>query len=67
MARQLRALGFDAAALKGGYNEWRDKYPVESKLPIATLHSAGDTGDGSPNSAAPEPQPVSSTGDRDAV
>ena len=31
MARQLTALGFDAAALLGGYNAWRARYPVEPK------------------------------------
>ena len=31
MARQLLALGFDAAALEGGYQAWRDAYPVEAK------------------------------------
>jgi rhodanese-related sulfurtransferase len=31
VARQLLALGFDAAALKGGYQAWRAAYPVESK------------------------------------
>lgn len=29
MARELRALGFDAAALKGGLDAWRARYPVE--------------------------------------
>jgi rhodanese-related sulfurtransferase len=29
VARQLRSLGFDAAALLGGYNAWRSSYPVE--------------------------------------
>ena len=31
MARQLIALGFDAAALEGGYNAWRAAYPAEPK------------------------------------
>ena len=31
MARQLLALGFDAAALTGGYHAWRAAYPVEPK------------------------------------
>jgi rhodanese-related sulfurtransferase len=35
VARQLRALGFEAAALKGGYAAWRAAYPVEPK--VATL------------------------------
>jgi hypothetical protein len=29
--RELLALGFDAAALEGGYNAWRKAYPVEPK------------------------------------
>jgi len=29
VARQLRALGFDAAALLGGFNAWRANHPVE--------------------------------------
>jgi hypothetical protein len=29
VARQLRALGFDAAALSGGLNAWRAAQPVE--------------------------------------
>ncbi len=28
MARKLHALGFEAAALKGGFNAWRAAYPV---------------------------------------
>jgi rhodanese-related sulfurtransferase len=31
VARQLRTLGFDAAALAGGYAAWSAKYPVEPK------------------------------------
>jgi len=31
VARQLLALGFDAAALQGGYQAWRATYPVEAK------------------------------------
>jgi rhodanese-related sulfurtransferase len=31
VARKLLALGFDAAALKGGYTAWRAAYPVEPK------------------------------------
>lgn len=29
MARELRALGFDAVALKGGLDAWRVSSPVE--------------------------------------
>ena len=29
MARKLHALGFEAAALEGGFNAWRAVYPVE--------------------------------------
>jgi rhodanese-related sulfurtransferase len=29
VAQQLRALGFDAAALQGGFDAWRAEYPVE--------------------------------------
>lgn len=29
MARRLRALGFDAAALEGGLAAWRADHPVE--------------------------------------
>jgi rhodanese-related sulfurtransferase len=29
VARQLRDLGFDAAALEGGLTAWRAAYPVE--------------------------------------
>jgi len=32
VANELRAIGFDAAALKGGFNGWKERYPVE---PIA--------------------------------
>jgi rhodanese-related sulfurtransferase len=32
VAQQLRAKGFDAKALKGGWREWSEaKYPVEKK------------------------------------
>jgi hypothetical protein len=31
VARQLLGLGFDAAALLGGYNAWRAAFPVEPK------------------------------------
>jgi hypothetical protein len=36
VARQLIELGFDAVALEGGYNTWRERFPVEAK---------GETGD----------------------
>jgi hypothetical protein len=29
VARQLRSLGFQAAALKGGWEAWRAEQPVE--------------------------------------
>jgi hypothetical protein len=67
VARQLRELGFDAAALKGGYNAWRDRYPIESKQPIMTPHMATDSSDGSTELTAGEPQPVAPTGDNDDV
>jgi hypothetical protein len=69
VARQLRELGFDAAALKGGYNAWREKYPIEPKQRIAVPPTATYSGDASPNSATgePEPQPVSSTRDNDDI
>jgi rhodanese-related sulfurtransferase len=31
VARQLIELGFDAVALEGGYNAWRQRFPVEAK------------------------------------
>jgi hypothetical protein len=31
VARQLIGLGFEAAALEGGYAAWRARYPVEPK------------------------------------
>jgi rhodanese-related sulfurtransferase len=34
VARQLIALGFDAAALQGGYAAWRATQPVEPKAAI---------------------------------
>jgi hypothetical protein len=37
VARQLQALGFDAAALKGGYAAWRAAYPVEPKGSIRAV------------------------------
>ena len=69
MARQLRELGFDAAALKGGYNAWREKYPIEAKQRTATPHMATDSGDGSTEliTGKPEPQPVAPTDDNDDV
>jgi hypothetical protein len=41
VARQLLSLGFDAAALAGGYNAWRAAYPVEAKggVQLARLKS----------------------------
>lgn len=33
--RELQGAGFEAAALKGGYNAWRERYPVEPKLAAA--------------------------------
>jgi len=30
VARQLLSLGFDAAALQGGFAAWRAEHPVES-------------------------------------
>jgi rhodanese-related sulfurtransferase len=36
VARQLSDLGFTAAVLKGGYDAWRENYPIESK-PVNTL------------------------------
>jgi rhodanese-related sulfurtransferase len=36
VARQLRQLGFDAAALEGGYAAWRASFPVEPKAVAAT-------------------------------
>ena len=40
MARKLRESGFEAYALLGGYNAWRDQYPTEPK---ATTQLAGGT------------------------
>jgi len=31
VARQLIGMGFEAAALEGGYAAWRARYPVEPK------------------------------------
>jgi rhodanese-related sulfurtransferase len=31
VVQQLRSMGFQAAALQGGLNAWRAKYPVEPK------------------------------------
>jgi hypothetical protein len=31
VAQQLQSLGFDAAALLGGYEAWRTAYPVEAR------------------------------------
>jgi rhodanese-related sulfurtransferase len=39
-ARQLIAMGFTAAALKGGYLAWHDKFPVVPKeSPVASTPS----------------------------
>jgi rhodanese-related sulfurtransferase len=35
VARQLRQLGFDAAALEGGYRAWQANYPVEPLANVA--------------------------------
>jgi rhodanese-related sulfurtransferase len=37
VARQLRAMGFDAYALAGGYAAWGRKYEVEAKSPAALV------------------------------
>jgi hypothetical protein len=42
VARQLLALGFDAAALEGGYNAWRAAYPVEPKESARLIYLEGD-------------------------
>ncbi len=31
VSRRLKALGFEASALQGGYNAWKAKYPVDPK------------------------------------
>jgi hypothetical protein len=67
VARQLQALGFDAAALKGGYTAWRAAYPVETKGSIRTApHPAvvRDGAAGSPLMARPEEGRVAPRGDR---
>jgi rhodanese-related sulfurtransferase len=38
VARRLNKMGFRAAALKGGYDAWREAYPVE---PVGTGKAAG--------------------------
>jgi hypothetical protein len=35
VARQLRALGFDARVLAGGYGAWKQVYDVEPRAPAA--------------------------------
>jgi rhodanese-related sulfurtransferase len=35
VAQQLRSLGFDAAALEGGFAAWRQQYPVERAEAVA--------------------------------
>jgi hypothetical protein len=65
VARQLRELGFDAAALQGGYQAWRTIYPVEPKGKVAVADVITQSGGGSaaPPSIVPEQLPVSSTSD----
>jgi hypothetical protein len=36
VAQQLQSLGFDAAALLGGYEAWRATYPVEAKRAVSS-------------------------------
>jgi hypothetical protein len=54
VARQLLALGFDAAALAGGYQAWRAAYPVEPKGRSSQAREEAHSGDGgSPYTVAP--------------
>jgi hypothetical protein len=46
VARQLLSLGFDTAALEGGYNAWRAAYPVEPKNSSRLARLENDSGDG---------------------
>jgi hypothetical protein len=46
VARQLLALGFDAAALAGGYQAWRAAYPVEPKGRFRQAREEAHSGDG---------------------
>jgi hypothetical protein len=46
VARQLLALGFDAAALTGGYQAWRAAYPVEPKGSPMHAREEARSGDG---------------------
>jgi hypothetical protein len=43
VARQLQQIGFAAAALQGGLDAWRDRYPVE---PITGQVTGGRAKDG---------------------
>jgi hypothetical protein len=43
VVRQLKAHGFDAAALLGGYAAWSAAYPVEPKTGVVA--AAGTPGD----------------------
>jgi hypothetical protein len=67
VARQLGELGFEAAALKGGYNAWRETYPVEPKERVTTPHTATGSDGGGLDSAADEPdlQPAAPPEDND--
>lgn len=40
MARQLRAMGFDARALAGGYAAWASVYPVDPIAHVTTAERA---------------------------
>jgi len=31
VARRLNKLGFEAAALEGGFDAWKEEYPVETE------------------------------------
>jgi len=48
VARQLLELGFDAAALTGGYQAWRVAYPVEPKGSPRQAREEAHSGDGVP-------------------
>ncbi|HEX2032768.1 MAG TPA: hypothetical protein VHS99_01165 [Chloroflexota bacterium] len=43
MAQQLRDLGFEAAALQGGFDAWRASQPVEP-VPRTSLVSGARSG-----------------------
>jgi len=54
VARQLLALGFDAAALMGGYKAWRAAYPVEPKGSLMQAREEVRSADGvQPHPIAP--------------